>query len=195
MATKAKKYGAILIDPPTNFEQKGNYGAIKHYKLMDFDEIASMPVTDLLADNGHIWIWSTAAALPHTFELLKKWNLKYRSMFVWVKPRMGLGVFLRNAAEYVIMSSKNGEKAPIQFKSQMNWGFFPLQDHSHKPEEFHKIVERCSPGPVYLELFARRKYPGWDVWGNEVESDVVLEGYPVPKYSAKVKLNSTEGGK
>lgn len=42
-----------------------------------------------------------------------------------------------------------------------------------------------SDGP-YLELFARRRQPGWDVWGNEVESDIIMPGdYPVPKYSAK----------
>ena len=25
-----------------------------------------------------------------------------------------------------------------------------------------------------IELFAREKTPGWDVWGNEVESDIIL---------------------
>jgi len=24
----------------------------------------------------------------------------------------------------------------------------------------------------YIELFARTKTPGWDVWGNEIESDI-----------------------
>ena len=26
-----------------------------------------------------------------------------------------------------------------------------------------------------IELFARQKTPGWDVWGNEVESDIEME--------------------
>ena len=26
-----------------------------------------------------------------------------------------------------------------------------------------------------IELFAREKVEGWDVWGNEVESDIELE--------------------
>lgn len=75
----------------------------------------------------------------------------------------------------------------------MNYGFFPVLDHSHKPEEFHKIVERVSPGP-YAELFARRKMPGWDIWGMEAPdgSDFVISGYPVPKYSAKARQNMTE---
>ena len=70
-------------------------------------------------------------------------------------------------------------------KNQINFGVFPLQDHSHKPEEIHKIIERVSP-PDYLELFARRRQLGWDVWGNEIESDIVIPGYPVPQYSDKV---------
>jgi N6-adenosine-specific RNA methylase IME4 len=28
--------------------------------------------------------------------------------------------------------------------------------------------------PPYIELFAREKHSGWDVWGNEVESDILL---------------------
>lgn len=57
-----------------------------------------------------------------------------------------------------------------------------MQDHSHKPEEQFAVIERVSDGP-YLELFARRRPPSnqeWFVWGNEVISDVVIPGYPVP---------------
>ena len=49
----------------------------------------------------------------------------------------------------------------------------PLQEHSVKPAEQYAIIERLSPGP-YLELFARRRRPGWDAWGHEVASDVDL---------------------
>jgi hypothetical protein len=37
-------------------------------------------------------------------------------------------------------------------------------------------------------MFARRrpKNPDWDVWGNEIDSDIVIPGYPVPHYSHKV---------
>ncbi len=44
-------------------------------------------------------------------------------------------------------------------------------DHSAKPELFLDLVEQMSRGP-YLELWARRRRLGWDVWGNEVDSDV-----------------------
>jgi N6-adenosine-specific RNA methylase IME4 len=38
--------------------------------------------------------------------------------------------------------------------------------HSRKPEIMRQIIERVSAGP-YLEIFARRLVPGWDVWGNQ----------------------------
>lgn len=94
-----------------------------------------------------------------------------------------MGTYLRNSTEHVIFATRG--KAPIKFKGQMNWGFFPKQDHSHKPEELFAIIERCSE-PDYLELFARRPVSSnknWAIWGNEVESDIIISNYPVPKYS------------
>ncbi len=61
----------------------------------------------------------------------------------------------------------------MRFRSQGSWFYAPVQGHSVKPEEQYAIIERCSPGP-YLELFARRRRPGWSVWGNEVDCDVAL---------------------
>ena len=179
-----KKYRTILADPPWDFLQRGNYGAIHHYDLMSLDRIKNMPVEELAAPNAHLYLWVTNGVLPYGFEVLKAWGFQYKSIFTWIKPKLGLGNYLRNSSEQVLFATRG--KAPIQHKAQMNWGFFPIQDHSHKPEEFHKIVERCSPGP-YLELFARRKQPNWDVWGNQIESDVMLKDYPVPKYSAKIR--------
>ena len=179
MAKQKQKYATILADPPWDVQQKGHYGAINHYNLMSLERIKAMPIADLCEENAHCWLWVTAATLEHGYEVLRKWGFTPRSIFVWLKPRLGLGVYLRNCAEFVILGTKG--KAPIQFNAQMNWGFFPLQEHSHKPEEFHKIVERCSPGP-YLELFARRRQPGWDIWGLEAPdgSNVEIPGYPVP---------------
>ena len=68
-----------------------------------------------------------------------------------------------------------------------NWIFCPQQRHSQKPEEQYAVIRRMSYGP-YLELFARHREPGWDIWGNEAPggSDIIMPGdYPVPKYSAK----------
>ena len=43
-----------------------------------------------------------------------------------------------------------------------------MRANSEKPEEFYELVESLCPAPRYLELFARKTRPGWDVWGDEV---------------------------
>ena len=50
----------------------------------------------------------------------------------------------------------------------------PIQEHSKKPDEVReKIVDLMGDVP-WIELFARSYTEGWDVWGNEVESDIDL---------------------
>jgi len=179
MEKQIKRYKTIIADPPWEINQRGNYGAVHHYNLMSLERIKNMPVADLAEENAHCWLWVTNSTLEVGFDVLRAWGFTPRSVFTWLKPRMGLGVYLRNATEHVLLGTRG--KAPVLHNSQPNWGFFPRQDHSHKPEEFHKIVERVSPGP-YLELFARRRpnKTQWDVWGNEIDSDIDIPGYPVP---------------
>ena len=48
----------------------------------------------------------------------------------------------------------------------------PREKHSKKPDIVRdKIVELFGDYPK-VELFARQTSDGWDVWGNEVESDI-----------------------
>ncbi len=182
---KPTKYKTILADPPWDIQQKGkSRGAIKHYNLMTLYRIKAMPIADLVEENSHCWLWVTNATLEAGFDVLRAWGFTPRSIYTWVKPRLGLGVYLRNCTEHLLLGTRG--KAPIQFKGQMNWGFMPLQDHSHKPEEVYDIIERCSEGN-YLELFARRPRHGWDIWGNEVASDVKIKDFPVPVYKVNAK--------
>lgn len=189
----SKKFKTILADPPWEIAQKGKLGASRHYNLMSLEAIKNMPVTDLAEDNAHLWLWTYPAALEQSFEVVRAWGFEPKSIFTWVKPRLGLGNYLRNCTEQMIFATRG--KAPIKFKGQMNWGMFPVQDHSHKPEEVYSIIERCSDGD-YLELFARRPVPSdknWGIWGNEIKSDIIIPNYPVPEYSENAR-DFTNGG-
>ena len=44
-----------MADPPWDVQQKGGYGAERHYKLMTLDRIKAMPVAELAAKNAHLW--------------------------------------------------------------------------------------------------------------------------------------------
>jgi N6-adenosine-specific RNA methylase IME4 len=191
--SQQRKFGTALIDPPWDINQRGNYGAIHHYDLMSLDRIKAMPVAGLMEENSHIWLWIPTNLMEKGFEVVRAWGFEPKSVMVWIKPRMGLGQYLRSATEMVILGARG--KAPILCNNQPNWLFAPFQGHSHKPEEQYAIIERCSPGP-YLELFARRRQLGWTIWGFEAPggSDIDIPGYPVPNSPAARKLDENPKG-
>lgn len=174
---QADKFRTIMADPPCDVQQKGTLGAERHYDLMTLDRIKAMPVADLAAPDAHLWLWVTNATLRAGYDVMEAWGFIPRSPLTWVKPRLGLGTYLRNSTEHLILGTRG--RAPVNYRAQPTWMFAPLQAHSHKPEEQYAVIERISTGP-FLELFARRRQPGWHVWGNQISSDIAIPGYPVP---------------
>ena len=49
-----------------------------------------------------------------------------------------------------------------------------VEEHSKKPDEVRERIERLMGDVPRIELFARQKADGWDVWGNEAINDVEL---------------------
>jgi len=173
-------FRTILADPPWDIHQDGGRGAIQHYSLMSLKRIKAMPISDLAAPNAHLWLWVTNATLRDGYDVAEAWGFTVRSPLTWVKFRLGLGVYLRNSTEHLLFATRG--KAPVKFRSQPTWINAPVQEHSRKPDEQYAIIERVSDGP-YLELFARRRPPSlqpWSVWGNQIPSDITIQGYPIP---------------
>jgi site-specific DNA-methyltransferase (adenine-specific) len=52
--------------------------------------------------------------------------------------------------------------------------FATIREHSQKPDEVKDRILQLVGDLPRIELFAREKTEGWDVWGNEVESDIDL---------------------
>lgn len=183
-----RQFRTILADPPWDIQQKGALGAERHYDLMTLDRIKAMPVADLAEDDAHLWLWVTNATLRHGYDVAEAWGFTVRSPLTWIKFRLGLGNYLRNATEHLLFATRG--KAPVNFRSQPTWINAPVQDHSHKPEEQYALIERISGGP-YLELFARRRPSStadWSVWGDEIDSDITVPGFPVPSGIARHRI-------
>ncbi|GAB3172267.1 MT-A70 family methyltransferase [Myceligenerans halotolerans] len=179
------KFRTILADPPWQQDQRGARGASRHYPLMSLERIKAMPIRDLAEDNAHLWLWVTNGTLKDGYDVAEAWGFTVRAPLTWVKFRLGLGTYLRHATEHLLFATRG--KAPVNFRSQPTWLNAPVQDHSHKPEEQYTVIERIS-NPPYVELFARRQPPSnrdWFVWGNEVDADLAIPGYPVPSDAAR----------
>ncbi len=173
-----KRYKTIIVDPPWgNKGQKGKFGAERHYPLMSIEDIRNLPVGELADDNAHCYLWCYPATRSLAEQVLEGWGFRYVDEFIWGKDQMGLGPYFRHAHETLLLGVKG--KLPVQFHGQRSFAMLPRQSHSRKPEEVGTAVIRLSPAPR-LELFARRPAHGFDVWGNEVASDIVIPGYPVP---------------
>jgi N6-adenosine-specific RNA methylase IME4 len=142
---------------------------------MTVDAICALRVDQVAAESCHLWLWSTNGSLRAAHDVIDAWGFRYISVLTWIKPRLGLGNYLRNSSEQLLFAVRG--TSPMLYRGQPTWLFAPVQEHSHKPEEAYAIVERCSPAPR-LELFARRKRHGWAVWGNEVLSDVEIRRSP-----------------
>ena len=177
-------FATILVDPPWPL-QSGE----KHYRTMSLARIKALPVGSLAARDAHLWLWTTNALLPKAYEVAEAWGFTVRSPLTWVKFRLGLGgrYQLRNATEQLLFCTRG--KAPLGSRSQPTWFNAPVQEHSRKPAEQFAIIERVSPGP-YLELFARRRPESnqpWAVWGDQVDSDIRIPGFAVPRYSERAR--------
>ena len=176
-------FATILVDPPWPL-QSGE----KHYRTMSLARIKALPVGALAARDAHLWLWTTNALLPKAYEVAEAWGFTVRSPLTWVKFRLGLGgrYQLRNATEQLLFCTRG--RAPLGSRSQPTWFNAPVQEHSRKPAEQFAIIERVSPGP-YLELFARRRPESnqpWATWGDQVDSDIRIPGFAVPRYSERV---------
>jgi len=165
-------FGTIYADPPWKYGNQTTRSATdNHYVTMSVDEIAALPIATLAAEQSHLHLWTTNAFLFHAKEVIDAWGFTYKSCFVWVKPQMGIGNYWRVSHEFLLL----GVRGNLTFDNhgQMSWAELPRTEHSRKPEAMRQIVEKVSPSP-YLELFGRREIEGWTVWGNEVESDLLV---------------------
>jgi N6-adenosine-specific RNA methylase IME4 len=178
-----RRFPVIYADPPWEISQTGQKGASQHYSLMTTEHIAGMPISQVATDNATLLLWCTSAALPAALKVMERWGFTYKTNAVWDKYFMGLGTYFRGSHELLLHGVRG--RAPWNFHGQRSTLLLPRTEHSRKPDEMIPLIERILDGP-YLEVFARRRpnsQSDWSVWGNEVDSDIVMPGYPVPSDS------------
>jgi N6-adenosine-specific RNA methylase IME4 len=177
-----QKYSTILVDPPWQYGAWGkpsnrlfkrfNESFPMPYPTMTLVEICRLPVRQVAAENCELYLWTTQRYLPSAFRVLDDWGFKYCQILTWCKEPRGLGqggVYCPTT-EFLLLARVG--KMPKVRRLDSTWFKVKRTNiHSSKPEFFQEMIERVTR-PPRLELFARRKRPGWDCWGNEVESDI-----------------------
>jgi N6-adenosine-specific RNA methylase IME4 len=173
-----KKYNIIYADPPWNFKvwskNLGKYGRCpdKHYSTMNLEDIKSLSVP--ANENCALFLWVTYPMLQEGFEVINAWGFTYRTCaFTWVKTTLdgnkfpiGLGYWTRANPELCLLATKG--RILREDKGVRNLVISPRREHSRKPDEVRDMILRLVGDLPRIELFARQKTDGWDVWGNEV---------------------------
>lgn len=180
-----KKYQIIYADPPWSYKTWSGKGKEKksaenHYSCMSKKDIQELPVSQITNENCTLFLWVTFPCLEEGLELINKWGFTYKTCaFNWVKKNKktdswfwGLGYWTRANSEVCLLATKGKPKRVSKSVHQVI--DTRIEEHSKKPFIVrNKIVELMGDIPR-IELFAREKTEGWDVWGNEVESDIEL---------------------
>ena len=167
-----KKYKTILVDPPWKYGKGFGYGAGEYYPLMELEDIKKLDINSLADENAHLYLWCPNSLIPQALEVMKSWGFEFKTVITWVKHRSIFGYYFKGQSEQLLFGVKG--KLPPQDRCQVTIINGKVSNHSKKPDEQYLLIEKVSPQPR-MELFARQKKEGWDVWGNEVESDIFLE--------------------
>ena len=174
-----KKYNIIYADPPWTYKVWSGKGKEKksaenHYECLNDDDIYKLDVDTLADDNCVLFLWVTYPLLQEGIRTIKEWGFTYKTCaFSWVKRNKkadslfwGLGHWTRANNEICLLATKGKPKRVSKAVHQVV--IDKIREHSRKPDCVRdRIVELCGDLPR-IELFARQKTKGWDVWGNEV---------------------------
>ena len=173
-----KQYKVIYADPPWQMryltELKAGFKTLDMpYNTLSDRAIMNLDIKSIAADNSLLFLWVIDSRIPMIKELFAAWGFEYVTVgFIWHKIALNTlgdgGIitnYTRKSCELCFIGRRgkmiNINKRVPQFISQ------PKREHSRKPDIIRtRIYEMC--GDVSrIELFARQRFEGWDLWGDQ----------------------------
>jgi N6-adenosine-specific RNA methylase IME4 len=168
-----RRYAVLYADPPWHFKVYNEDSGVEraagnHYPTMPLEEICALPVAHLATDAAVLFLWTTAPHLQDSFQVLAAWGFEYKTNIIWVKDKLGLGYFVRNQHELLVVATRGDMPSPSPANRPPSVINAPRREHSRKPDESYALIEQMYPELPKVELFARQTRTGWATWGNEV---------------------------
>ena len=185
-------YNIIYADPPWR-QSKGGKKSVRpkssggklEYQVITLDEIKNhlYLATKLTSEDSVLFLWTIDKYLFDAENMASELGYKLHARMIWNKVTGIPAAFtIRYGHEYLLYMYK-GKLTPVSKdeRGKIHSVFTEqVKRHSQKPEVAYQIIERLYPNKHKLEMYARPisgmfpKRDGWDVWGNEVESDIEL---------------------
>jgi site-specific DNA-methyltransferase (adenine-specific) len=169
-----KTYDIIYADPPWryDFSKSINRTIENQYQTMTIEDICSIMLP--AKNNSLLYLWATAPKLLEAIQVINAWGYEYKTHAVWDKDIIGMGYWFRGQHELLMVATRGKISPPEQSLRISSIIKERRTKHSKKPDYVRDMIDKWYPNLDKLEMFARSKRIGWDVWGNEVDSDIDL---------------------
>jgi site-specific DNA-methyltransferase (adenine-specific) len=183
-----KKYTLICADPPWPYASqimasKKKYTKITdQYPVLSVKDICNFDVAAISMPNSILALWTTDAFLEYALLVMRSWGFTYKTVCFWWhkltksgKTRTNMGVYTLKCGELCLLGTRGKTKHLIKDRSVRQLIEAVNLGHSQKPDEAYKRLRYFVPEGNALEMFARKKRIGWDVFGNEVENSIHIQ--------------------
>lgn len=173
-----KKYSIIYADPPWDYKGqlqhtgsggKESGGAIRHYPTVPVSEMKTWDVASISEENCLLFMWSSSPHLDQAIQLGKAWGFRWATVaFIWDKQRPNPGSYTLSQCELCLVFKRGNIPQPRGARNMRQLVQVKRTRHSEKPEAVRERIEKMFPQQCKIELFARKRYQGWDAWGLEI---------------------------
>ena len=150
---------------------------------MKNEDIYSLPIQKIADENCLLFLWATSPKLDIAMETIKRWGFEYKTIgFVWHKKSHMPGNYTISSCEICLIAKKGSIPKPRGKRNVEQFLSEKRTTHSKKPNTIRERIKLMFPSQNKIELFARKEntlfplkdWDGWDIWGNEVKSDIKL---------------------
>lgn len=180
-----KRYDIIYADPPWDYGGKMQFdkssssaatidlgknifisAANFKYPTVKTKVLKKIPVQEIAADDCLLFMWVTNPHLAQGIELGTAWGFQYRTVaFVWDKMVHNPGQYTLSYCELCLIFKRGRIPRPRGARNIQQLVRVRRGKHSEKPVEVRSRIEAMFPEQERIELFARTRPAGWDVWG------------------------------
>jgi len=184
-ALPQKKYAVIYADPPWHYNGKMQFdrsgvskenpgwerdifisSACFKYPTLPTKDLMKLSIKSIAEDDALLFMWSSSPHLEQAISLGKAWGFEYKTVaFVWNKMNHNPGQYTLSYCELCLLFKRGRIPKPRGARNIKQLLEKPRGPHSQKPEEIASRIEKMFPLQRKIELFARHKRQGWDVWG------------------------------
>ena len=168
-------FNVVYADPPWRYEHSiSNSRRIENqYPTMELEDIKKMPERKdwiEIAEDAVLFLWATSPKVEEALEVMNAWDFKYRTCMAWIKDKIGMGYYVRQQHELLLIGGRGNSVIPAPENRPSSVIEANRLEHSAKPNEVYLLLERMYPNAKPIELFARTTRKGWTSWGNETLS-------------------------